>query len=91
MPKDGKQTFVILGGTGAVGSALVRHLTEIDANVVVGVRDTIKSAALSEETSCDVHPAQADNPNAMEACVKAARKRMRKHVWCRQLHRFGFC
>jgi 3-oxoacyl-[acyl-carrier protein] reductase len=75
MPEDGRQTFVILGGTGAVGSALVRHLAEIGANVVIGVRDTSKAAALSEETSCDVHPVEADNPEAIEACVKTTSER----------------
>lgn len=72
MPENGKQTFVVLGGSGSVGSALVRHLSEGGANVVIGVRDTDKAATLSEETGCDVHSVKADNPDEIEACVKAA-------------------
>lgn len=69
---DSTNTFVVLGGTGAVGSALVRKLTTAGANVVVGVRDTAKAAALAEETSCDVYQVEAEFPESIETCVKAA-------------------
>lgn len=72
MAGDGKLTFVILGGTGSVGRALVRQLSDSGANVVIGVRDIDKAAALSEDTACAVHQVEADNPEAIEACVKAA-------------------
>lgn len=72
MAEDEKRTFVILGGTGSVGSALVRHLSESGANVVIGVRDTDKAKALLQQTSCDVHHVEADNPEEIESVVNAA-------------------
>ena len=69
---DSMNTFVVLGGTGAVGSALVRKLSATGAKVVVGVRDMAKAATLAEETSCDVHQVEAEAPEYIEQCIKSA-------------------
>ena len=68
---ENTNTFVVLGGTGAVGSALVRQLTAEGANVAIGVRDVEKAGTIAEETSCDVHKVEADVPESIEACIKA--------------------
>lgn len=67
-----KNTYVIFGGTGAVGAELTRKLTAADANVVIGVRDVEKANALVQETGCDVHSVTADNSSSFEACLKSA-------------------
>ncbi len=74
---DITNTFVVLGGTGSVGSALVRELSAAGAKVVIGVRDTGKAAAIAEETSCDVHQVEADDPESIEACIKATADKYR--------------
>ena len=43
-----KETYVILGATGAVGRALSRRLLDSGAAVVAAARDTAKAAALPE-------------------------------------------
>jgi 3-oxoacyl-[acyl-carrier protein] reductase len=72
MAEDTQTTFVILGGTGSVGSSLVRHLSKAGANVVVGVREPDKASAIAKETACDVQKVEANNSGSIEACVKAA-------------------
>ena len=67
-----KETYIILGGTGSIGSALVRQLTSTGANVIIGARDTGKSDQLADETGCDVHSVEADDPASIDACVKGA-------------------
>ena len=67
-----KETYIILGGTGSIGSALVRQLTSTGANVIIGARDTGKSDQLADETGCDVHSVEADGPASIDACVKGA-------------------
>jgi 3-oxoacyl-[acyl-carrier protein] reductase len=67
-----KETYIILGGTGSIGSALVRQLTSTVANVIIGARDTGKSDQLADETGCDVHSVEADDPASIDACVKGA-------------------
>jgi 3-oxoacyl-[acyl-carrier protein] reductase len=71
MPEN-KQTFIIIGGTGSIGSALVRQLSTTGANVVVGARDSEKAEQLADETGCDVHSVEAADPASIEACVKSA-------------------
>jgi NAD(P)-dependent dehydrogenase (short-subunit alcohol dehydrogenase family) len=66
------ETYIILGGAGSIGSALVRQLTSSGANVIVGARDTRKSDQLADETDCDVHSVEADDPASIDACVKGA-------------------
>lgn len=73
--KKSTNTFVVLGGTGSIGGALVRQLSATGAQVVIGVRDPDKAAKLAEETSCDVHAVQADDPASIEACIKTASER----------------
>lgn len=65
-------TFVVLGATGAVGSALTRLLADQGSHVVAGVRDLSKAAGLAEETGCHVHPVEASDSATIDACVKAA-------------------
>ena len=70
--ESGLQTVVVLGGTGSVGSALVRRLAESGANVVVGARDTAKASSLLAGLNCDVHAVTAADSASIEACVRAA-------------------
>lgn len=67
-----KRTYVVFGGTGAVGTALVRDLTSSGANVVIGVRDPQKAVGLVQDTGCDVHPVAADDSDSFESCLKLA-------------------
>lgn len=66
---------VVLGGTGAVGSALVRMLTSSGVPVVVGARDQRKAAALQEQTSCDVCSVTADDAESIDRCLQQAVER----------------
>lgn len=68
---DDASTFVILGGTGSVGSAAVRLLTATGARVAVGARDAAKAAKLAESVGCDVYPVTADDSASIERCVKS--------------------
>ena len=70
--KSNNETYIILGGTGSIGSALVRQLTSTGANVISGARDTGKSDQLADETGCDVHSVEADDPASIDACVNGA-------------------
>lgn len=67
-----ENTVVVLGATGAVGSALVRELTATGSQVVAGVRDPDKAQSLATETGCVVHCVDALKPDSIEACVAAA-------------------
>ncbi|MDG1898061.1 MAG: SDR family oxidoreductase [Fuerstiella sp.] len=69
---DRRDTFVVLGGTGSIGSALVRQLSDAGDNVVVGARDSRKAALMADEVDCDVHSIEANSPSSIRSCVKAA-------------------
>ena len=64
--------FVVLGGTGAIGSAVTAMLCAAGASVTVGVRDSQKGAALQQQHSCDVCLVHAADPGSIEQCVKSA-------------------
>lgn len=53
--------YVILGGTGGIGSALCRQLAEDGAQLYVGARDETKLAALAEETGAQTLALDATN------------------------------
>ena len=67
-----KHAIVVLGGTGAVGSALIRKLAAKGVPVVAGVRDLAKAESLEAETGCMIHHVDASEAGSIEACVKAA-------------------
>ena len=72
---DEQHTFIILGGTGSVGTAVVRQLAGTGANVVVGARDMVKAGLLAEKYRCDAFKVEADNSASIEACVDTASKK----------------
>ncbi len=70
-----QNTFIILGGTGAVGRCLAEILLDSGANVVVGARDTDKAAKLFGESSCVFEHVEADNPESIDAIVTSTAER----------------
>ena len=72
---DEQQTYIILGGTGSIGSAVVRQLAVAGANLVVGARDFNKASQIAEECQGDAHQVEADDSASIEACVKATLER----------------
>ncbi|MDG2127515.1 MAG: SDR family oxidoreductase [Fuerstiella sp.] len=72
---DEQQTYIILGGTGSIGSAVVRQLAVAGANLVVGARDFNKASQIAEEFQGDAHQVEADDSASIEACVKATLER----------------
>jgi len=69
---DKHQTYIVLGGTGSIGSALVKQLSAAGANVVIGARNREKAEHLADEVHCEIHNVDADEPASIEACVKTA-------------------
>lgn len=67
-----KGTFVVLGGTGSIGSALVQLLVTSGANVVVGARKSDRASALADHPQCTVHPVSADDAASVENCMTQA-------------------
>lgn len=58
--------FVVLGGTGGIGSQVVRRLTDAGARVMVGARGEDRLASLAEETGAEIHSMDATDPQAVE-------------------------
>ncbi len=67
--------FVVLGGTGAVGSAVANLLIADGHQVMMGVRDLEKARPLAERLQCDVSPVAAADAESINACVLAATER----------------
>ncbi|MEQ9410507.1 MAG: SDR family oxidoreductase [Fuerstiella sp.] len=70
-----RPTFVVLGGTGAIGSSLIRMLNDTGANVVIGARDMEKAGRLFSGDQYHVSAVTADNSASIEACVQVAADR----------------
>ncbi len=66
-------TFVVLGATGGIGSALTRHLTASGAHVLGVARDAERLAALAAETGAKIQIADAREPDAVSACLDEAK------------------
>ena len=69
---DQAQSYVILGGTGSVGSAVARLLSAAGANVVVGTRSPEKAQSLVEGSGCDVQHVDAHDPSSIDNVIKTA-------------------
>ena len=67
---DSRHTFVVLGGTGSIGAALVRQFSRAGDNVVVGARNPRKAARLADEVDCDVHKVEAEAPHRSDPVSK---------------------
>jgi NAD(P)-dependent dehydrogenase (short-subunit alcohol dehydrogenase family) len=62
---------LIVGATGATGSALTRRLRQAGGTVVVAARDADAVAALAEETGADGRPVDARDVDAVQDLVDA--------------------
>ena len=67
--------YVILGGTGGLGTPLVERLTAGGAQVVVGARDETRLAALAGATGCEAFALDATQAEAVDGLVAGARER----------------
>jgi NADP-dependent 3-hydroxy acid dehydrogenase YdfG len=68
-------SYVILGATGGVGSALTRRLAASGARLVIAGRDEGRLTALSEETSATPQLFDATELAAVERCVNVGVER----------------
>jgi NAD(P)-dependent dehydrogenase (short-subunit alcohol dehydrogenase family) len=66
---------VVLGASGAIGSALARRLAGRGARLVLGGRDAAALDALADETGGLACPGDATSPEAAEQAVALARER----------------
>jgi len=62
---------LIIGATGAAGSATTRRLTSAGATVAIAGRDEEALQALAEETGATVHPVDARDISAVGSVVEA--------------------
>ena len=63
-------TYLVLGATGGIGSALVRRLASSGATVVAAARDEVRLGALAAETGCRTAVvADGASADAVEAAV----------------------
>lgn len=67
--------YVVLGGTGAVGSALVERLIAGGHQVMVGARDLAKASPLAERFGCDLSQVTAADAGSVDKCVSAAKEK----------------
>jgi NAD(P)-dependent dehydrogenase (short-subunit alcohol dehydrogenase family) len=67
--------YVILGGTGGIGSAVARRLVERQASVVVAARDEAKLSRCAEELGVETISLDATRFEEVERCVNEAVKR----------------
>ncbi len=67
--------YVVLGGTGAVGSALTERLIGSGNHVTISARDSEKARPLQERTGCDVCQATAVDSASIAEAVGFAREK----------------
>jgi len=65
--------LIVLGATGAVGTALVKRLRRDGHSVMIGGRDVDRLTALADETGCHSFPVDANQPDSIVDCFAAAR------------------
>ena len=78
-------SYVILGATGGIGSALTRRLAATGARLVIAGRDGDRLAALAGETGATPQLFDATELTAVERCVNLGVERHR----CAQTERDG--
>jgi 3-oxoacyl-[acyl-carrier protein] reductase len=64
-----RETTLIFGATGGIGSALARQLVPQGHRLVLAARDSGRLNALAAELQAEAHPLDARDPAAVEACV----------------------
>ncbi len=67
--------YVVLGGTGAVGTALVEQLISGGHRVTIGVRDLDKARPLQERSGCDLCEVTAGDSASIADCVAMAQEK----------------
>ncbi len=65
-------SYVVLGASGGIGSALCRRLKRIGAKVMAAGRDEAKLVELSKELGCDYHVLDARNFDDVDGCFERA-------------------
>lgn len=70
--------YVVLGGTGSVGSALVEQLIANGHQVTIGIRDLNRARPLQERIGCDLFPVDAHDSASISDCVAASQDRYGK-------------
>lgn len=68
-------TYVILGATGGIGSALARRLTARGAKVILAARDPERLNALAADIDAETHVLDATRFEDVDQCVKQAVER----------------
>lgn len=66
------KSFVVLGGAGSIGSALVRRLCQQGARVVVGARNLAQARELLQDCDCLFAEVHAGDAASVDACVQLA-------------------
>ena len=67
--------YVLLGGSGGIGSALTAHLAAEGATVVIGARDAGKLGEVAGGTGAEAFTLDATDYTAVESLVKGAHER----------------
>ena len=66
------RSFVILGGTGGIGTEVTRRLADAGAQLMVGARGEDRLAEIAEETGAKTHRLDATDPEAVDEIFDAA-------------------
>jgi NAD(P)-dependent dehydrogenase (short-subunit alcohol dehydrogenase family) len=69
---DGNPVYLILGGSGGIGSSLARILAAREARLVLAARDEQRLRAVAEETGGEAHPLDATQAAEVLRCAKQA-------------------
>ncbi len=67
--------YVVLGGAGAVGAALVQKLISDGHQVMAGARDLDKARSMVELSDCDLCQVTAADAESIDECVATANER----------------
>ncbi len=68
----GDQAFVVLGGGGSIGSAVVRRLCSSGAKIIVGARNVAQAKESLAGCDCIFAEVQAENSSSIESAVQLA-------------------
>jgi len=67
-----RQSYVIIGAYGGIGSALARRLAKNGADLLLAGRDEVRLACLAAELGAQTFVLDAASPRQVEACLRQA-------------------